>query len=53
MLMKQARKLSFLSQVKEVVVDNVAVKGSIPEWLQGSLIRVGPSQFEVGNQQYL
>lgn len=27
------------------------VKGKIPEWLNGTLIRNGPSKFEAGNQQ--
>ncbi|KAI8505055.1 Beta,beta-carotene 15,15'-monooxygenase [Branchiostoma belcheri] len=28
------------------------VKGQIPEWLKGSLLRVGPGKFEVGGQSY-
>ncbi|XP_066304665.1 carotenoid-cleaving dioxygenase, mitochondrial-like [Branchiostoma lanceolatum] len=28
------------------------VKGEIPEWLKGSLLRVGPGKFEVGGQSY-
>ncbi|XP_078599929.1 carotenoid-cleaving dioxygenase, mitochondrial-like [Branchiostoma floridae x Branchiostoma japonicum] len=28
------------------------VKGQIPDWLKGSLLRVGPGKFEIGDQSY-
>ncbi|MFN5324154.1 MAG: carotenoid oxygenase family protein [Bacteroidota bacterium] len=34
--------LGFKSNAQEAVYENVVVKGSIPQWLEGSLIRNGP-----------
>ncbi|XP_070552540.1 beta,beta-carotene 15,15'-dioxygenase-like [Ptychodera flava] len=31
---------------------NTTVKGRIPEWISGSLLRNGPSVFQVGNDKY-
>jgi beta,beta-carotene 9',10'-dioxygenase len=31
---------------------SLAVKGELPAWLQGTLLRTGPSKFEVGNRTY-
>lgn len=39
------------TQPAEVVVDDLAVQGSIPAWLTGSLLRIGPGKFEAGTQQ--
>ncbi len=36
----------------EVVLDDVAVRGTMPEWLSGSLIRNGPGTFQVGQRRY-
>lgn len=35
---------------EEIVLDSLPVKGAIPEWLQGTLIRNGPAKFHFGNQ---
>lgn len=36
----------------EVVVDDVPVRGELPGWLTGSLIRNGPGTFQVGQRRY-
>ena len=45
-------KTGFGKTSNEVVIDSLPVQGSIPKWLQGSLIRNGPGTFEVGAQHY-
>ena len=42
----------FSSQTQEITYDRLAVKGSVPQWLSGNLLRNGPAQFEVGPQQF-
>ena len=37
----------FETQLEEVSVDDVAVDGKIPDWLQGTIVRNGPGQFEL------
>jgi len=36
----------------EVALDDVPVRGTLPEWLTGSLIRNGPGTFQVGKRRY-
>jgi beta,beta-carotene 9',10'-dioxygenase len=36
----------------EVVLDDVPVRGDLPRWLTGSLLRNGPGTFQVGSQRY-
>ena len=36
----------------EVAIDDVPVRGQLPEWLTGSLLRNGPGTFQVGTQRY-
>jgi beta,beta-carotene 9',10'-dioxygenase len=40
------------TQSHEIVVEELAVEGHIPQWLVGSLIRNTPAQFEIGAQPY-
>jgi carotenoid cleavage dioxygenase-like enzyme len=42
--------LSTLEQ--EVMLDQLPVRGTLPAWLTGTLVRNGPAQFEVGSQAY-
>ena len=42
--------LGFKSLEDEVRVDSLPVEGELPDWLTGSLIRTGPSKFEVGDR---
>lgn len=36
----------------EVEIDDVPVRGSLPEWLEGTLLRNGPGTFQVGERRY-
>jgi beta,beta-carotene 9',10'-dioxygenase len=40
------------TQNHEIVVEELAVEGHIPEWLVGSLIRNTPAQYEIGARSY-
>jgi beta,beta-carotene 9',10'-dioxygenase len=44
--------LGFTSLEDEVRIDSVPVTGELPGWLEGSLLRTGPSKFEAGDQGY-
>lgn len=39
-------------QSPEVALDDVPVRGQLPAWLTGSLIRNGPGTFQVGGRRY-
>lgn len=45
-------RLGFQSLTDERVVDSLELEGSLPAWLQGSLIRTGPAKFEVGDRGF-
>jgi beta,beta-carotene 9',10'-dioxygenase len=45
-------KLGFGKTENEISIERLPVKGQIPEWLSGTLIRNGPGTFEVGEQRY-
>ncbi len=36
---------------EEIVVDDLPVRGELPPWLTGSLLRTGPAKFEAGDQR--
>lgn len=36
----------------ETVIDDVPVRGTLPDWLEGSLLRNGPGTFQVGGHRY-
>ncbi len=38
-------------QQREIRVDDVPVRGAVPRWLTGTLVRLSPSQFHAGEQQ--
>ncbi|HEY2161351.1 MAG TPA: carotenoid oxygenase family protein [Solirubrobacteraceae bacterium] len=40
----------FDSLEQEVRIDSLPVRGELPDWLQGSLIRTGPAKWEVGSR---
>ena len=40
----------FESMESEVRVDSLPMTGALPEWLVGSLLRTGPSKWEVGER---
>src|SRR5215208_4735105 len=43
--------LGFTSQEQEVTVDSVPVRGDVPAWLTGALVRVTPALLEVGDRR--
>ncbi len=43
--------LGFSSLDKEVVIDELPIKGVVPSWLSGTLVRNGPAKFEVGEKK--
>lgn len=45
-----ARGFSTLEQ--EITCDRLPVKGTVPGWLTGTLLRNGPGKFEMGEQTY-
>ena len=45
-------KLGFTTLVDEVAISDLPVKGTVPAWLSGTLVRNGPAKFEVGQQSY-
>jgi len=44
--------IGFTTLKQEIVSDALPVRGTIPAWLSGTLLRTGPAQFEVGNEHY-
>jgi beta,beta-carotene 9',10'-dioxygenase len=40
----------FESLNQETRIDSLPVRGTLPSWLQGSLLRTGPAKWEVGEQ---
>jgi beta,beta-carotene 9',10'-dioxygenase len=45
-----AWELGFSTLDREVTIDELPLRGTLPAWLGGSLLRTGPSKFEVGRQ---
>lgn len=41
-----------LGESPEVVLDDLPVRGALPQWLAGSLLRNGPGTFRVGDRRY-
>lgn len=44
-------RLGFTSQTTETPQTALEVRGELPPWLTGALVRTGPAQFEVGEKQ--
>jgi carotenoid cleavage dioxygenase-like enzyme len=42
--------LGFSTLERETTVDELELRGELPSWLEGSLLRTGPAQFEAGEQ---
>lgn len=38
----------FATLTEEVALDRLPLRGELPEWLEGTLLRTGPAQWEVG-----
>ena len=43
-------RLGFSSLDQELELDELEVRGDLPPWLTGSLLRTGPARFEVGDR---
>ena len=50
--MKTGFQLGFSTLEDEINIDSIPVKGTIPNWLSGTLIRNGPAKFEVGKEKF-
>lgn len=44
------RSLAYDTLDDEIEVDNLKAKGTVPDWIEGSLFRNGPAKFETANQ---
>lgn len=44
--------LGFGRTAKELTLDALPVRGGLPAWLEGTLVRNGPGTFQVGEQRY-
>ena len=44
--------IGFSTLGKEIQLDDLPLRGNFPSWLNGTLVRNGPAQFEVGEQRY-
>jgi carotenoid cleavage dioxygenase-like enzyme len=42
----------FCTLEQEITCDRLPIKGAVPAWMTGSLLRNGPAQFEVGKHKY-
>ncbi len=43
--------LGFSTLNKEIAIEELPIKGNLPAWLSGTLIRNGPAKFEVGKKR--
>jgi len=50
--MSNAFNIGFGQTEQEVSITDLPIKGSIPDWLEGDLIRNGPGTFTVGQERY-
>jgi beta,beta-carotene 9',10'-dioxygenase len=44
--------LGFTTLASETSIDALPVRGTLPAWLAGRLVRTGPARFEVGDSRY-
>lgn len=44
--------IGFSTLNEELSIDDLPVRGTIPKWLSGTLIRNGPAKFEVGKEKF-
>jgi len=44
--------LGFTTLASETTVEELPVRGTVPAWLTGTLVRTGPARFEVGDRKY-
>ena len=51
-MMTGSFEIGFTTLNQEIVCDALPVRGTLPSWLSGTLLRTGPAQFEVGHEHY-
>ena len=51
-IMTNEFRLGFSTLEDELNIENLSVKGTIPKWLSGTLVRNGPAKFEVGKEKF-
>src|SRR5918995_1051769 len=44
--------IGFSTLDRETTLDDLAVRGTVPPWLSGTLVRTAPAKFEVGDRGY-
>jgi beta,beta-carotene 9',10'-dioxygenase len=44
--------LGFCTLARETSLDDLPVRGTVPPWLTGPLVRTAPARFEVGDRRY-
>lgn len=50
--MNDVFELGFSTTENEITLDRLPVRGRIPDWVAGTLVRNGPGTFRVGQEQY-
>jgi beta,beta-carotene 9',10'-dioxygenase len=50
--MTRVFEMGFGKTENEIAIEQLPVRGTIPDWLTGTLIRNGPGTFEVGQERY-
>ena len=43
--------LGFSTLDKEIAIEELSIKGTLPTWLSGTLVRNGPAKFEIGKKK--
>lgn len=50
--MSQVFEAGFNTPSSEIQLDSLPIKGNLPEWLEGTLVRNGPGTFQAGQERY-
>jgi len=45
------KRIGFTTLKEEIILPTVKINGSIPQWLKGTLIAIGPAKFELGKDR--
>lgn len=51
-IMANKFQLGFSTLEDELNIENLPMKGTVPKWLSGTLVRNGPAKFEVGKEKF-
>ena len=44
--------IGFETLSKEIAIDQLPIRGTIPDWLEGTLVRNGPAEFQIGKRPF-